>query len=315
MNAPDVDMPAAGDRAAPPGRGMGAVVGIGIDWGSSNVRAWVFGDDGAVRAANALEIGLSEAAREGFGVCYDRLLAPLNAPPGSPAVACGMIGARNGWFEVPYIDCPGDLDARLARPVPTPRAGLYILPGAAMGPPGPDVMRGEETQIRGAVSVGHRGRFCLPGTHSKWASVDGGRMTGFETHVTGELFALARERAIFGQLTEDGAFDRRAFALGVDAAQARPLSALLFQPRSRVLAGMLSPRESTWFLSGALIGREILSANPDRVPVVLIADGLLGTLYGEAMTLLHRDHVPLSAETCTTAALFRSLEILHEETR
>lgn len=84
----------------------------------------------------------------------------------------------------------------LRKPNPTPEPDLFILPGVPTGSEDPDVMRVEETQIFGAVSMGNHGLFCLPDTHSKWATVDKKIFSSFKTYLTGEIYALARQVAV-----------------------------------------------------------------------------------------------------------------------
>ncbi|MDA7963622.1 2-dehydro-3-deoxygalactonokinase [Ruegeria sp.] len=291
---------------------MSNTIGAGIDWGSSNARAWSFDDTGTILNSSRLDIGLKAAQAQGFAESVDRLIDPLGLPQDAAILACGMIGAKGGLFEAPYADCPVNTDHLLSRPVATGVRRLFILPGASLKSPMPDVMRGEETQICGAVALGHDGLFCMPGTHSKWARIDHGTLMGFHTYVTGELFAITREHAIFGQLTEDSDLNLSAFVSGVHAVEDVPLLNGLFQTRSRVLTDMITPSESTWFLSGYLIGQEILAANPDRLPVTLIADGQLAQLYETALQLVGCPANTVSAETCTTTALFRGLQHLRE---
>ena len=288
-------------------------VGIGIDWGSSNARAWSFSGNGDILRKSAIEVDLACANAQGFASWFEKLLRPLNSPAYVPKVACGMIGARDGWFEAPYLECPRDMSDWLTAPYTTSEPGLFILPGASVSMDNPDVMRGEETQIFGAVSKGHQGLFCLPGTHSKWAMVEKDTFCSFKTYVTGELYALARQYSVFGQLTEDSEPDLGAFSTGVTAARSVPLLNLMFHARSRVLAGVLSETQSTWFLSGALIGHEVLSANPEHLCVTLIADGLLLSLYSAALGALGYRFSSASAEECTTSALFRAVQSQIEE--
>lgn len=287
---------------------MTHAVGVGIDWGSSNVRAWAFGSDGEIITQNAISMEFADARAHGFKNCYQSLLEPLNVSNDVPRIACGQIGSRTGWFEVPYISCPGALKNWLQAPIQTPEPNLYFLSGASKSNPSPDVMRGEETQILGATSQGHKGLFCLPGTHSKWARIEKEQFLDFDTYVTGELFAVSRKHTIFGEFTVEGEPDWQAFAKGVEAAKSTPLLNLLFLPRSQVLAQKQSGQESTWYLSGCLIGNEILSANPNRLSVTLIADGMMVELYSRAMTVLGCNFAPLSADACTTTALFRAIQ-------
>lgn len=205
----------------------------------------------------------------------------------------------------------GDL---LTKPYTTSEPHLFILPGGSTSADNPDVMRGEETQIFGAASKGNQGLFCLPGTHSIWATFEKATFRSFKTYVTEELYTLARQYSLFGQLTEDSEPDLAAFSSGVIAAKSMlPLLNLMFHARSRVLVGTLSEAQSTWFLSGALIGHEVLSANPEHLSVTLIADGLLLSLYAAELGALDYRFSSASAEDCTTSALFRAIQSQIEE--
>lgn len=289
------------------------IFGVGIDWGSSKIRVWAFSDMGAVLGQNTLNIGVAQARVDGFGRCLDALLNPLAISPQTPLIACGMVGARDGWQEVPYIECPVQVEHLFDRVVSGPRLDMFILSGASTNSPTPDIMRGEETQICGAAMLGSKGRLCLPGTHSKWALLQDRRLDCFQTFVTGELFDVMRRHAVFGQLTKDAKLDRSSFAAGIEIVKETPLTNALFQARSRVLCGELTPEQSHWFLSGCLIGHEITNAVNCDEPVTLIADGTLRALYEAAFEVVEIEHHTLSANRCTKRALFHALQKIREQ--
>ena len=180
-----------------------------------------------------------------------------------------MITWRQGWVEVPYCPCPAgsaELAAALAAPRDRGRAAIHFVPGLSLiGADGvPDVMRGEETQIIGAVGGGRavRGRraIVLPGTHSKWALAEDGRIVWFATFMTGELFAVLKEHSILGRLMAGDAHDDAAFARGLAYAQSGPGGLLkrLFSVRTLGLFDRAAgERRSPSYLSGLLIGSEI----------------------------------------------------------
>jgi 2-dehydro-3-deoxygalactonokinase len=135
----------------------------------------------------------------------------------------GMIGSRQGWVEAPYVACPAGLEEVAAGLVRTPFAGadVSIVPGMESASGGMrDVMRGEETQVFGALAgLGlPGGRFVLPGTHSKWLLAEGGRIRSFSTYMTGEIYAACKGHTILGRLMQDGPFSASAFQRGVTAA-------------------------------------------------------------------------------------------------
>jgi 2-dehydro-3-deoxygalactonokinase len=159
----------------------------------------------------------------------------------------------------------------------------------------PDVMRGEEVQILGAVDrLGvERATLCLPGTHSKWARVDAGRVVGFSTHMTGEAFEALRRHTILGATIEHAAWDDPAFLAGVDrSGDPGGLLHHLFGVRAAGLFGELDPARSGAFLSGLVIGHELRAAagapggNRGGDPVILSGDPGLVRLYGQALDRL-----------------------------
>ena len=235
-----------------------------------------------------------------FAAAYDAMTAPWRATwPGLPAIASGMIGSAQGWAQAPYRACPAspaDL-ASATITVPTADGVLHIIPGIAAHGASPNVMRGEETQIAGALALyphlAGETLFVLPGTHSKWVDVQAGRVQRFDTHMTGELFAVLRDHSILGRPASDAgaapggpgiAFDRavgRARLAGGGA-----LSPLLFLCRSLVLDGALRPEDSLDFLSGLLIGEELRSAlSTQRAAPMLIGDPGACARYVRAFAL------------------------------
>lgn len=151
--------------------------------------------------------------------------------PDLPVLAAGMVGSRTGWREVPYVECPPDVGAIAAGVVPfeSDCGRMHLVPGVMQGGSAPDMMRGEEMQIIGAIErepwLAADALLVLPGTHSKWASIHDGRVTGFTTYLTGELFAMLRDHSIIGGLARDAAGGTdatraAAFWRGIDAVRA-----------------------------------------------------------------------------------------------
>ena len=122
----------------------------------------------------------------------------------------------------------------------------------------------------------------MPGTHSKWVRVEGGRIAGFATFMTGELYALLAEHSILGRPARSARSageraDDAAFEAGVAAVREAGhggASALLFGARARVLCGGLKAADSLEYLSGLLIGEELR--------IALAACAAAPTLIGEA---------------------------------
>ncbi len=212
-----------------------------------------------------MPLGIKHVRDGRFEPALAKLLGEWHAAA-APRIACGMIGSRQGWVEAPYVDCPASLTALADRVVQAPQDLLTIVPGVATRDAAgiPDVMRGEETQLLGAVSPSESGVLAvLPGTHSKWARVERGRIVDFTTFLTGELYAVLIDHSMLGRLAgnEPGVFSRDAFsggvARGLDEGE---LAHDMFGARTLALMGSLRSDDVADWLSGLLIGREIRGA-------------------------------------------------------
>jgi 2-dehydro-3-deoxygalactonokinase len=237
---------------------------IGIDWGTTSFRAYRLDADGRVIDRKSAPAGI---LKEGdFERVFEREIgAWLVDRPDLPVIASGMITSRQGWVEVPYCPCPagGDEIARALRPYAT-GAGrvIHFVPGVSVvGADGvPDVIRGEETQVIGEVGdAPGRRLLVLPGTHSKWALVEDGRIVWFATFMTGELFGVLREHSILGRMMAGDADDAQAFRRGLAYARSHPGGLLkrLFSARTLGLFGDLRESAIGSYLSGLLIGSEV----------------------------------------------------------
>jgi 2-dehydro-3-deoxygalactonokinase len=270
---------------------------IALDWGTSNLRASLLDGVGTVldsrsAAAGAMAVPERRFAEALLSLCGDWLAVH----PRCACIASGMVGSRQGWVEAPYLECPAGLADAAAQLV---RVGfgdghhLHIVPGLrCTGDDGQaDVMRGEETQLWGAdVAAG----ICcvLPGTHSKWAWLgECDRVLGFQTYMTGELYALLTQHGILGRLMAFGeAFMPAAFDHGVRLGlqQHAHLLHTLFAARTAGLMGQRTANELPDFLSGMLIGAEIASARSGHRAtgaVTLLGDGALCDRYARALGL------------------------------
>lgn len=277
----------------------GTIAWIAVDWGTSNLRAWGINADGDVVASAGSDQGMGKLRPDQFPAALSTVVTELS--PGSDAldvVVCGMAGARQGWMEAPYLEAPTDLAALgrgSVRPaVPGSSLRVSILPGVCQRDPGENVMRGEETQLLGLASTapGYAGLVCMPGTHSKWARLDGTRIAGFSTAMTGEMFELLKTHSVLrhslgGEL--DGPAREDGFDAGAQAGLDRPehLLGQLFRVRASAL---LSGRRPDWcagYLSGLLIGTEI-AANRHLIgtdPVPLIGSSALCELYAKVLAM------------------------------
>lgn len=261
---------------------------VAVDWGTSNLRAWVIGADGAVIAAESSGKGMAGLGREEFEPALLELIG-AHLPEGAriSVIICGMAGAKQGWVEAPYVTtpCPAPGPAEAARPeVSDARLDVRILPGVSQASP-PDVMRGEETQIRGFLRDHPEfdGVICLPGTHTKWVHISAGEIVSFRTFMTGELFALLSAQSVLRHSVDADEADQGAFAAAVNEPQIAPerLAARLFSLRAGSLLEGTSAATSRARLSALLLGMEIAGARDYWLgrDIVLIGAPALTALY------------------------------------
>ncbi len=149
---------------------------IALDWGTSSLRAWCLDCEGRILNQEEREDGLMQIPPGGFEAAFTRLVAPWRrVNPALPALACGMIGSAQGWVEAPYQSCPAGPAELAEAMISVPGQNLYIVPGVSQRHPAANVMRGEETQIAGALQLrpelGAESLLLMPGTHSKWVTI------------------------------------------------------------------------------------------------------------------------------------------------
>ncbi len=291
---------------------------VAVDWGTSNLRAWGIGPDGAVIFEKTSPKGMGKLTREEFPAALAELLDGV-APSRSGALnvlICGMAGARQGWLEAPYLEAPTDLrgllDGAVRPAMPDTSIAPAILPGVCQKAGADNVMRGEETQLLGlaALTPGFSGVVCMPGTHSKWAQLSGTRIEHFSTAMTGEMFEVLRTHSVLrhsltGDL--DGPGRSEGFAAGAAAGLDRPeqLLGTLFQVRA---GSLLSGRQPDWcagYLSGLLVGTEI-GSNRHLIgdqPVPLIGSPALSALYAQVLEMAGARGEPMDATAIVLAGL------------
>jgi 2-dehydro-3-deoxygalactonokinase len=286
---------------------------IAVDWGTTNLRAYAMGPEG-IRAEATSEDGMGRLGPEGFEPALIRLIEPWLGPGVTSVLACGMVGSRQGWSEAPYratpctpLDAGQMVDVR----VRDPRITVQIVPGLKQMKPA-DVMRGEETQIAGALALdpAFDGAMCLPGTHSKWVQISAGEVVSFQTYLTGEMFSLLSTQSVLRHGMAATGWDEDAFDQGVANGMARPerLAAHLFRLRAEGLIADLGPDAARAQLSGLLIGAELAAARPYWLGarVALVGSAALTALYARALSAMGAPTQTLAAKDCTIAGLARA---------
>lgn len=300
---------------------------IAGDWGTSRLRLFLCQGDRVLQRRQGPGIGgLREPPLEALRASmagWRQAHGPL------PLVLCGMAGSRNGWRETPYLPCPADLQAlpQAALRFEAEGTTVAIAPGlSCRGRLGaPEVMRGEETQIAGALALhpalaAGSHLLCLPGTHTKWAWLQDGQVRDFLTALTGELFGLLRDGSTLARASGVPAQARSgagsapeapddAFECGMEAAGALGKASLLhalFATRTRQLIDGRSQAWALSYLSGLMIGADVQGAIPifgHPPSVVLIGDEGLNERYARALSRAGIGASCLDGEQCALAGL------------
>jgi 2-dehydro-3-deoxygalactonokinase len=272
---------------------------IGLDWGTTSLRAYLFDADGAVLDSRFSTSGIMRLSKPpAAGGCdaeLERICGDWLNAVDLPIIAAGMVGSAQGWVKAPYVPTPAScepLAKGLARVQSARGSIVHVVPGIIENGQLPNVMRGEETQIFGALKAyprlaqSDKVLIGLPGTHAKWAFVNDGKVERFLTFMTGEVFGVLRDYTILGKTMHPGGEDNDAsFLRGVDAAVTHGhvgVLSTIFSTRTLALTEALKPEEQSDYLSGLLIGHELIGLDQALSAVQgRLADWTLG-LVGDA---------------------------------
>lgn len=311
---------------------------IALDWGTTSLRAYKLAAGGVVLEQRALSSGIMQLPKtprvihggecaDGFELAFEEACGDwLDAQPDLPVIACGMVGSAQGWREAAYCETPANvanLGNSLQTLVSLRGTRVHIVPGVIQRSHLPNVMRGEETQVLGVLQnlsaeAGGDLLIGLPGSHSKWVEVVEGCITHFDTFMTGEVFAVLSEHSILGRTQQQGAaFDGLAFDRGVQVALSADgelgVLSTLFSARTLGLTGELAPTAQADYLSGLMIGHELVALaaaqrrrrNSAHLPsIILIGNAQLCARYGRALDACGFARVTL-AEQATERGLWQ----------
>ena len=285
---------------------------IAVDWGTSRLRVWAVGDDQTVVDAAISDKGMNGLEPGQFeGALLELIEGWLPQDGQILVVACGMVGARQGWIEADYVVTPApplSSDKFQVAPVTDPRVRVLIVPGLAQHEPC-DVMRGEETQVAGLLTAypEFEGAICMPGTHCKWVEIKAGEVVRFKTCMTGELFALLEQQSILRHSLQSDELDLEAFSVAVtEALISEPsIATNLFSLRADDLLNGVTAEISRGRLSARLIASEItaLRAFWQGRKVMVLGNDQLAGLYERALTIVGADVDSVDGEGLTVAGL------------
>jgi 2-dehydro-3-deoxygalactonokinase len=270
---------------------------IAVDWGTSALRAALIAH-GQILAVRHSDQGILRIPSQGFAHALTNFCGDWMAHPQALALVCGMAGSAQGWKLAPYMACPSPLHYLTQHLVWVQAQKVALVPGVSCElSHAPDVMRGEETQVLGALQLlgCSDATVILPGTHSKWVLVENQSVMRFHTFMTGECFALLRQHSILERTlnapqpdpSQDDDADELFFDQGVALAfTGASLLHTLFSVRTLSLMDRLNPSQGLAYLSGLLIGEELhAQAHLLTGPLVVVANPLLQKRYQRALAL------------------------------
>ncbi len=273
---------------------------IAVDWGTTNLRVWGVNGKGEKVYSASSENGMGKLASHEFEPALLELIEPwLSDNRAIPVIACGMVGSSQGWVEASYrsVPCEPLSVQETASPETTDsRILVRIIPGLKQTKPNFDVMRGEETQIAGFLSLSSDfdGVVCLPGTHTKWVRVSAGEIVSFQSFMTGEIHQLLSLQSVLRHSLQAKGWSKTEFAFAVDAIISKPesVASRLFSIRATSLIAGLSPEGAAGRLTGTLIGAELAASRPYWLGqnVVIIGSSDASATYAEGLRLV--GHAP-----------------------
>lgn len=281
---------------------------VAVDWGTSSLRAARIDAGGHVLEARSSPRGILTVPAGGFPAALQETCGDWLAAPGTLCLVSGMAGSRQGWHEAPYCACPAGFEELATALCWIEPGRIALVPGLCCEHEGvPDVMRGEEVQVAGAMDLLdlRDGLFVLPGTHSKWVDVAGGRVRGFTTAMTGEVYALLRQHSILARTlpADDGPLEEDAFLRGVRHARAAgSLLRSAFSARTLALFDRMPAARLPSYLSGLVIGEEVRALAPAGAAVVLVGSPALTQRYALALA-----DAGCTARSLDSAATWRGL--------
>lgn len=286
---------------------------IAVDWGTSNFRAMRVKNGTVIRTVSA-ECGVGRCEKTSLPGLLRQQLARLEEDydPSLPVMMCGMIGSNIGIMDAGYLDLPLSFNALFSKGISLDG----ILPNPLTLRPGicdrrvNEICRGEEMQLAGALTLNDDTVFAAVGTHSKWLSIDRQRqqVDSLRTIMTGELYQLLLNHSVVGKGLPEQQTCESIFLDGVATAQRIDrlecdLVTELFRCRGRYILGELPPEYAGSWLSGLLIGHEILRGHPVEKTVCFIGSPALLTHYQCACDALELPCSTLLAETAIITGL------------
>ena len=270
---------------------------IAIDWGSTNLRAWLYQDAQCLESRHSAA-GVTRLNGESPAAVFSEITRGWR-DGATPAVLAGMVGSNVGWKVAPYLPVPVDFSA-IGQQLTSVGDKVWIIPGLSVSrDANQNVMRGEETQLLGARMIAPSSVYVMPGTHCKWVQADRQQINDFRTVMTGELHYLLLRHSLVGAGLPEQVSAPGAFNAGLERGLHSPdILPRLFEVRASHVLGSLPREQVGEFLSGLLIGAEVATLSERfRDPQVTIVGGeALANRYQQALSAIGRQTTVVSGD-------------------
>lgn len=294
---------------------------IGVDWGSTNFRAYLIDQFGKAIDSIQSNKGIF-SLQNGSQLNYfkDTCAQWLNAHDKITVFLTGMAGSNKGIRETIYLDTPTD-QKKLSHHLEKVDDNIYVFPGVRyqLNQDYLDMMRGEELQVFGAMARAKLtgGIFCLPGTHCKWVTTDNKRIKSITSYATGEIFSSLHNLPMFKGFTKLTLFSMQAFLKGLkDSGNPLGLLNQVFMTRVKLLSHSLAEDEFYSYLSGITIGTELRTVSHSIATSKichLIASGNLSRCYATAFQYFDIQYIEHKPEDCYTTAVHQIYQQLRDK--
>ncbi|EPF2242807.1 2-dehydro-3-deoxygalactonokinase [Citrobacter werkmanii] len=278
---------------------------IAIDWGSTNLRAWLYQGDKCLESRQS-EAGVTRLN----GKSPAAVLAEVTQnwrKSATPVVMAGMVGSNVGWKVAPYLPVPAGFSA-IGEQLTSVGDNIWIIPGLCVSrEENHNVMRGEETQLLGARTLSPSPVYVMPGTHCKWVLADAQQIHDFRTVMTGELHHLLLRHSLVGAGLPEQKTSAEAFSAGLMRGLATPaVLPQLFEVRASHVLGTLPRDQVSEFLSGLLIGAEVANMSEQFAvgqAITLVAGSALTLRYQQAFHAIGREVSVVDGDTAFQAGI------------
>ncbi|CAM3146778.1 putative 2-dehydro-3-deoxygalactonokinase DgoK1 [Klebsiella spallanzanii] len=271
---------------------------IAIDWGSTNLRAWLYQGDQCLESRQS-EAGVTRLNGQSPAAVFSEITEGW-CDSATPVVMAGMVGSNVGWKVAPYLPVPVHFSA-IGERLTSVRDKVWIIPGLCVTrDDNHNVMRGEETQLLGAQSLAPSSVYVMPGTHCKWVQADRQQINDFRTVMTGELHHLLLRHSLVGAGLPEQISAPNAFTAGLERGLHSPdILPQLFEVRASHVLGSFPREHVSEFLSGLLIGAEVatMSSRFGDLQVTIVAGDALANRYQQALTAIGRQTTVVSGDT------------------